>query len=375
MRIAINAAYLRAGSHDGIARFARGVIDNFPQLGDDVLVYTSAVTEFDNHDRVQYRRTPAALAVRNGPLASFLRLVLWSQTILPFRTFRDRPDVLLSLGPEGSIAPVVPQVLVVHDLFPFIFPEIFGRLRPYFVYGLPRVLASCDRLIAVSQYTKNDLVERLGVPEEKIFVVYEGVDSLFLSDDPGVAPKGCEPEPYFLFVGRCMLHKNIETVMRAFAAVHHKLPHRLYAVLDLYGAADEAHFAKLKLLASDLGITDKLRIYSRLSGRELLFLYRHATALLLLSKYEGFGLPPLEAMAVGTPAIVSEATALAEVAGPGAICIPGSDHERAAYEMAELATNSAYRARRSDAAVAHARQFTWENTVRQIRSVLQHYAK
>lgn len=371
MRIAINAAYLNPATHDGIATYGRFLIPHLPQEGDEAYLYAPDAAWLNGQGAIRHRKTPRRLAVRNGPLAGVMRVGWWEQTVLSYRAWRDRADVLLSLVPEGSLLPPVPQVVVVHDVFPLIFPNQFGHLKRYAEVFLPRLLAVAAGVITVSGHTKKDLVARLGMPEGKIVVAHCGIDPLFFSGDPGVAPKGHAPGAFFLFVGRCHWHKNIETVLRAYAQIHSGLSHRLVAVVDCYGQDDEVYLAKLLGEAEVLGIREKLGIYSHLSRRELLFLYRNATALMLLSRYEGFGFPPLEAMAVGTPAIVSDSTALAEVAGPGAICVPNCDPLLAAAAMQRLATETDYRAGRSQAGAAHARQFTWERCARQVRSVLR----
>lgn len=339
------------------------------------MVYSSGPVEGCDANRLTYRRTPARLTVRNGPAAGVLRVAVWAQTALPYRVRRDRADVIFCPMPEGIWFRAVPQVVVVHDLLPLVFPDLFGRLRQYIQYVLPRVLAASDRIIAISQHTKSDLISHLGVPEEKIEVVHLGINPLFFSGDPGTPPKTHEAGPFFLFVGRCHPHKNIETVLRAYADIHQRVPETLVAVLDFYGEKGQAYFEGLQKQAALLGIANKLRFYSHINARELLFLYRNATALLLLSNYEGFGLPPMEAMAVGTPAIVSDSSSLAEVAGPGAICVASWDHLRAAQAMQELALDGASRACWSKRAGRYASQFTWERTAERIRGVLYQCAR
>lgn len=375
MRIAINAAYLNPGAHDGIANVGRGVIKSLSQLDDEIILYAPESIECEAGGKVLHRPTPKRLTVRTGPVGGFMRVGIWSQTVLPYRALRDRADVVLSPVPEGVFFRAVPQVVMVHDLFPFIFPDLFGPWRHYFAHGLPRVLNACARIIATVGQAKIEMVNRLHIPEEKIEVVHLGINPIFFSDDPGTAPNGYEEGPYFLFVGRCDPHKNIEAVWQAYAAIHQSVPHKLAVVLDFYGKHGNPYYEQLLKEAATLGFADKLRVFSGLQLRELLFMYRHATALILLPKYEGFGLPPIEAMAVGTPAIVSNTTGPGEVAGPGAICVPPDEPLRAAEAMRELASNQEYWTRCSQTAAKHASQFTWERTARRIRSVLASVAR
>jgi glycosyltransferase involved in cell wall biosynthesis len=374
VRIAINAAFL-GGREEGIATYARSVIDDLSRSGHETFVYTSERMELGGNGLTKWRRTSSSLRAEAGPMGNILRAAVWSQTALPARVLRDRAQVLLSTLPEGMLVPACPQVMVVHDLFPLFFPDIYPRWKHYFRHMLPRVLKASSGVIADSEHTKQDLVHHMGVPKEKITVVYPWVDPLFLSDDTGKPPEGYEPEPYFLYVGRLSPYKNLEMVIRAFAAVCREVQEKLVCVLGYFISDNSAYYSEILDLAARLGVRDRLRVYSGLSRAQLVFLYRNATALVLLSKYEGFGYPPLEAMAMGTPAIVSDSTSLAEVAGPGAVCVPYTEPDPAAEAMKRLACDPAYRSELGEAGKAHARQFSRERSGRMIRSILERCGK
>lgn len=374
MRIAINAAFLGARP-SGLDTYARSVIDTLSRSGHETFIYTPERMGGNGNGMTKWRRTPSSLRAESGAMGNILRAAVWSQTALPARVLRDRAQVLLCTVSEGMLVPVCPQVVVVHDLFPLFFPDLYPRWRHYFRYILPRVLQASRCVMADSEHTKRDLIRCLRVPEEKISVVYPWVDPLFFSEDPGVPVEGHGPGPYFLFVGRSSPHKNLEAVIRAFAVVCQDLPHRLVCVLGYTASADREYGSQMLSLAAQLGVRDRLQIYSGIARSQVLFLYRHATALLLLSKYEGFGYPPLEAMAVGTPAIVSDSTSLAEVAGPAALCVPNTEPDGAAEAMKRLACDPAYRAELAEAGKAHARQFSRERSGCLILSVLERCAK
>lgn len=370
MRIAINAAFL-SGSFDGLSTYARSVIEDLSHSGNEVLVYASERPDLNGNGMSRWRSTPSMVRADKGTMGNALRALVWSQTGLPARLLRDRVQVLLSTKPEGMMVPVCPQVVVVHDLFPFFFPELYPRWKYYFRYVLPKVLKASSSIIAVSEHTRQDLVSQLGVPETKITVVYNWVDPLFFSDQSGTPPEGYEDGPYFLFVGRSTPYKNLEMVVRAFAAISQKIPQKLFCVLGFSSGPDRAHYSQVLDLSTKLGVRNRLRVYTSLPPIQLLFLYKHATALVLLSKYEGFGYPPLEAMAAGTPAIVSDSTALVEVAGPAAICVPNTDPGPAAGAMEKLADDPASRAALGERGVAHARKFSRGQSGRALRSVLE----
>jgi glycosyltransferase involved in cell wall biosynthesis len=372
MRIAINAAFL-GGREEGLATYARSAIGHLAHSGHEIFVYTSDRGNINGNGNspVNWRRTPVALRAASGSLGNMLRAIPWTQTVLPLRLLRDHAQVLLCTLPEGMLAPVCPQVVVVHDVFPMFFPELYPRWRHYFRHFLPRVLKASSSVIADSEHTKDDLMRVLGVAEDKIEVIYPWIDPLYFSDDSGTAPEGHEAAPYFLFVGRSSPHKNLEAVIRAFAMVSPHVDHKLICVLGFSAAGDREYCSQMLKLAEELGVRERLQIHTGLARSQVLFLYRHATALLLLSKYEGFGYPPLEAMAIGTPTIVSDSTSLAEVSGPAAACVANNNPELAAEAMLRIATDADYKRSLTDRGRLHARKFSMAETSHRIQSVLE----
>lgn len=375
MRIAINAAFL-GGREEGLSTYAWSVIGRLAYSGHEIFVYTSDDERVNGNGngRVRWRRTPVFLRAAAGSLGNILRAMPWTQAVLPLRLLRDRAQVLLCTLPEGMLTPVCPQVVVVHDIFPLFFPELYPRWKHYFRHVLPEILKASERVIAVSYHTKCDLVQQLRIPEEKITVVHNWIDALYFSEDPGVPPEGYRRAPYYLFVGRSSPHKNVEAVIRAFATVSRKVPHRLLCVLGFSSEDDRRYCSRMLEFAAQLGVRNRLQIYTRLPQSQVLFLYRHATALLLLSKYEGFGYPPLEAMAVGTPAIVSNSTALAEVSGPAAMCVQNDDPGQAAEAMLRIATDAEHRSSLIEAGRLHARKFSVDVASHRIQQVLEECA-
>ncbi len=373
MRIAVNASALDE-SVGGLAVYGCSVIQYLLQCGEEAIVYTPECVDLNGHSSSR-RATPGFFRPAAGSVGSTLRALAWCQTVLPLRVLHDRADVVLSTVPEGMLVPVCPQVVVVHDLLPVFFPEEYPRWKYYFRHVLPRLLKSCRRIIADSEHTKGDLMKEFRLPGEKLEVVYPWVDPLFFSDEPGSPPQEHEEKPYFLFIGVSIPRKNLETVIRALAKIQDLVSHDLVCVLGFRYESDREHHSRMLKLATELGIRQRLRVYSRLSQQEILFLYRRAAALVMLSKYEGFGYPPLEAMAGGTPAIVSDSSSLGEVSGPAAVCVPCMDVVAAAKAMLRVTTDADYRRGLSEAGLRHAARFSREETGRQILSVLRRSAE
>lgn len=162
---------------------------------------------------------------------------------------------------------------------------------------------------------------------------------------------------------------EVKGVMKASMADRVLTTHDRLCVLGFSSPLDREYYSRVINLASDLGVVGRLRVYSGIPRSQLMFLYKHTAALVLLSKYEGFGYPPLEAMAVGTPAIVSDSTLPAKISGQAAVCVRNDEPSQAAEAMKVLAQDSAHRARLSAAGIAHARTFSREWSGQLIRSV------
>jgi len=234
-----------------------------------------------------------------------------------------------------------PAVLTVHDLsFERGTEAMSRRDRWVFKRVVPRAARKAKCVIAVSERTKRDLVELYGIPAEKITVTPHGVDPAFGPGEPG-------PRDYLLYVGAIQARKDPLAAARAAAEIG----------LPLVVAGPEREPA----LARELEAAGaELRGYV---GKEsLATLYRGAAALVLPSRYEGFGLPVLEAMACGTPVVASEDPALREVAGDAAVF---ADSDLAGAIRSALAD----RDRLVAAGLERAKAFTWEETARRTLDV------
>jgi glycosyltransferase involved in cell wall biosynthesis len=264
-----------------------------------------------------------------GRVSSVVRDALW----YPVRLGRAAPglDVLHCTtfrGPSGSS---VPTVVTVHDLAILRAPEAFPRWhRLYGKAGLTRVLRAADAVVAVSEFTKAEVVELAAVPAERIRVVRNGVDSVFAPDGPRA------DGDYVLAVATLEPRKNLARAVEA---------------------AREAGIELRVVGARGWGGVDVDGWVGEVPDAELAALYRGARCVVYPSLYEGFGLPVLEAMACGTPAVTSRGTAMEEVAGGAAVLVDPLSVDAIAAGIGEaLARREALA---SDGLV-QARKHTWE---------------
>jgi glycosyltransferase involved in cell wall biosynthesis len=234
-----------------------------------------------------------------------------------------------------------PAAITVHDLQHEVFPQFFSRPQLTFrrhVYG--RSVRASRLVIAVSEHVRDDLVSRLGYPREQVRVVYHGIDhALFRPQAGSGGPGDCGRGPFVLYPANWWPHKNHELLLEAFALVR---PTRPELRLVLTGAG---HPSNLPEGVASLG---------RIGDDHLADLYRTAAALVFPSLYEGFGLPPLEAMACGCPAAVSRAGALPEVCGDAAVYFDPTSVEDIARGIDEVLEHP------PDGGIEQAARFTWE---------------
>ena len=269
-----------------------------------------------------------------------------------------------------------PYIVTVHDLIRY-----FDTLRKQPYIHLPnqrdRLLLSMDyagirqaeAVIAVSRATRFDLISHLGIPEERIFVVYEGVDhNLF-------RPVEARPfdHPYLLFVGSEHPRKNLGELLEALALLKAsgRFPGLKLVKVGKAGGA-EAAFREMTLRQiRQSGLDDDVVLAGRVPDDELPGYYSGAAAVVLPSLYEGFGLPALEALACGAPLVVSSAGALPEVVGDAGVQVSPHAPDLLAAALERVLSDEPYRQELRQRGFARAAEFSWERMARETGEVYQ----
>jgi glycosyltransferase involved in cell wall biosynthesis len=284
---------------------------------------------------------PVELKARSQPLRMAARLPLLLRRLHPALAH------FLYVIPPGYRGPAV---VAVHDLSFELMPELMSRTdRFFFQTFVPRSTRRADRVLTGSNWTKRDLVERYGIDERRIVVTPYGVDPIFRPDGPKH-----DGSPYALFVGAIQPRKDPLTALEALARTNGDLR------LVLTGP-EKRGGGELRAAIDRLGLGGRVELTGHVSLDELASLYRGAACFVYPSRYEGFGLPVLEAMASGTPVVATTAGAVPEVAGDAAVLVePGDPAALAAGIERALADRDGLVAR----GLERARQFSWAETAR-----------
>lgn len=301
----------------------------------------------------------------------------WMQCVLPWLLARSGLDVCHFTNNVAPLWMPVPTVLTIHDMTLWLFPEHHYRrrlatMRPF----VPLAARRAKAIIAVSHSAKRDIVRVLGVPKEKVHVIYEAPATCFrpLTDKAALAAVRRRlkiPERFLLYVGTIEPRKNLIRLLEAFAALHHRddIPHALVFV-GQRGWKDEAVFEAVERL--DLKHT--VRFVGHVSVETLVALYNLADLLVFPSLYEGFGLPVVEAMACGTPVVTSKNGSLGEIAGDAAEFVEPASVDSIIDGVRRVSIDNGRRRELRARGLRHVTAFDWETAARETRHVYERVA-
>jgi glycosyltransferase involved in cell wall biosynthesis len=295
--------------------------------------------------------------------------ILWEQLVLPGLLRRDRIDVLHSPAYVRPVLSGVPTVLTVHDLFAFSHPEVCKRLNvAHFRLAVPPSVRSAAVLHCTSEWTRSELVRLFPDAADRAHVVAPAVDAAF---QPDAAPGEAElvlgrwglSRPPLLFVGNVEPKKNVPLLLEAFAAFRDRSGDDR-PLLMVGGGGWRSKPVQAE--AARLGLAGAVVQTGYVPREELPAIYRSALALVFPSRCEGFGLPPLEAMACGTPVICSDGSGLAESAGDAARLVRAGDCEELIEAMCEVSGSDELRQELSREGLARAAGFRWADRIPQL---------
>jgi glycosyltransferase involved in cell wall biosynthesis len=250
----------------------------------------------------------------------------------------------------------IPFVFTIHDLMHLFYYSPLHAV--YYKQVIARCATKAKKLITVSEFSKNQLVEHLGLKENLISVIYNGISPSFLSN----TETSITERPYFLYVGNRRKNKNVPAMIKAFAAA--KIPQDF--VFALSGYPD----TELMVLIKKLDVEKRVQFLGFIPEEALPKCYKGAFATMFVSLMEGFGLPVLESMASGTPVLTSSASSLPEIAGNAALCVDPMDVAAISSGIEKLVNDKEYYRQCVDRGKIRAAEFSWDDTARQTWDLL-----
>lgn len=360
-RIAIDARFFQSTT-GGVGRYSRELIHRLAQL--------------DSHNHYTIYLTKAGMAEWTLSAANFQpKVIAWDyytyqeQVHFAAELYKGRYDLVHFLNFNHPILYRRSFVLTLHDLTMYFFPV--GRSqkskirRLAFIAVLKNAARAAKRIIAVSEYSAHDAEKQLGLSHAKMEVIYEGgpeIPDFPFGNKAMVQDYLGSRDPYFLFVSQWRPHKGILTLIEAFNFFKKQTgaSHKLVLVGNQKVSAQEV---KEALVSSPY--TKDIITPGFVPEEMLLSVFHHATAFIMPSEYEGFGLPPLEAFAAGTPVIVANNSSLPEVAGKAALYFTTRDAHSLADCINQIVADPQLAANLAEKGYKQLKKFSWDKMAQQ----------
>lgn len=356
MKIGIDCR-LHYYNRTGIGRYIRNLVRAFPEcaIGDVELVL------------FQSRREREALV--QAPAIRCRRVITpahhrWERWLLATELAPKRVDVLHSPDHVAPKRMGWESVVTIHDLSFLAHPEAYSAESLHYYTKVFRTLQNVSKVIAVSDFTRSEILDRISIAPERVTTIYEAVD-------PAYYPRSaidCEnarlrleiPDSYMLVVGAIEARKNLERLLAAYALLPRTdRPHLVFAGGRGY------HYDRVLEAVQEHRLEDHVKFLGFVSDNDLPLLYSGAVCLLYPSRYEGFGLPILEAMACGCPVITSNHGSMVEIAGDAAMLVDPNSAEAIADSTTTLLGDSTLQERMIAKGHARVKQFSWRAAAEQ----------
>ncbi len=353
-RIAVNLLHLLPGGVGGTEQYVERTLSAFARHGPDDIVPVLFVLSSmpDAHPELceTFETVVCPIDGTNRPLR-----IAAESTWLANRT--QGFAAIHHLGGRRPAATVRPAVVTVYDLQPLDHPDWFSPTKRAFLgWSLPRTLRSADVVVVLSERVSRQVIDRFGVDPDRVVVVPCGTDHR--ADSPAETTRA----PVVIYPAVTHHHKNHAMLIEAFARVAGRHPDASLVFTGAPGPAD----AEVRATAKASGIGPRVTFTGSIPEGDLASIMASATLLAYPSRYEGFGIPVLEAMATGVPVIVAAGTAAADLATSAGVVLEPDDVAGWAEEIDLLIADSGYRRQVARSGLVRASNYTWEASARQL---------
>ena len=374
MRIALDLRWVRGQQLDGISRYALNLV-------------THLAAAAPEHDYLVIGQEEALRLHLSPRTLTRIQIAAHPYGLLSLKDMAYSPRAISQLAPHIFHAPHYltspcrgnyKKIVTVFDLIPFLFPKALSKSRLLWriFYRFPlltsTILRSADAILTASEHTKRDIIRLLGVPADRIHVIPCGLESRFRQGilvERDFFARYRLPQTFLLYVGRQDPYKGLAYLVDAAALLPDTL-RQTYRIV-IAGKTDERYIGEIHALIAQHHLQDMFIFLDYVPDDDLPALYSAATLLVHPSLYEGFGFPPLEAMACGTPVVYANTSSLSEHLGTAGFAVAPASAQALAHGIQALLDHSELRQQFSMAGHAHAQRYSWENVIPQMLQFYQ----
>ncbi len=353
--ITIDARWL---NFSGIGTYLRnilpGVIANFPKKMFCLLGEKSVLATLDGAER-----SNVCIIEAKAPMYSL------SEQLEIIRRIPKKTNLFWATHYNIPLFYQGRMLVTIYDLFHIAMPDLVGGLhkRWYAKTMFNRVRRKASAIITISHFSKKELIRFTGRETQEIYPIHLGVENSWFNIEESKNP---HKNPYLLYVGNVKPHKNLKLLLKAFLSICNKIPHDLVIV-----GKKEGFITGDKIVTEESArLKGRVHFTGYVNNDILQQYFAHADALVLPSFYEGFGLPPIEAMAAGCPVAVSNTASLPEVCGEAAIYFDPYSFEDIANKILQIVTDTSLKNALIKKGKEHSRQFKWEKCVNETCRVI-----
>jgi glycosyltransferase involved in cell wall biosynthesis len=372
MRIAVDARGANWYKGTGIGTYTENILRQL--LNIDKENYYHLYWSGDNYDRYNTENSKVVMTSKKHRR-------FFQQTYFPNNIKKEKIDIFhipqngIGLSPDVDCK----TVITIHDLIPYRMPETVGRsYLMEFLKEVPSLIESCDGIITVSEWSKQDILKFFAVDENKIYVTPLAADLKYMPLDKEMCRHVIQKrlnikKPFLLYIGGFSPRKNVRSLIMAFAKIYKEF-NSDYNLVIVGSLRDEGN--ALRELSEKLDMSSRIIFTDFLEEEILPTLYNAADVFVYPSLYEGFGLPPLEAMSCGTPVITSNVSSIPEVVNNAGILIDAYDTSNLINALGSIVNNDNLKADLSKRGIERSKEYSWERTAQQtLKAYSDIYAK